>query len=134
MKKGSFVRLSMSDTNCISSFLKRSVGSLLLILLFAMSQGIKAQNNEMSKNVTTINGKKYYLHKIAHAQSLYGIAKIYNVDVNTILKENPNASKGIVVGQELKIPFDNATTKTAEQTKPVEQVKPPVEESKKEEQ
>ena len=97
-----------------------------------------AQTSGKSTNITTVNGKKYYLHKVAHAQSLYGIAKIYNVDVNTILKENPAASKGIVVGQDLKIPFDGVsttqTTKPAEQTKPADQPKPPVvEETKKEE-
>lgn len=94
----------------------------------------QAASTSKSTNITTINGKKYYLHKIGHAQSLYGISKIYNVDVNTILKENPGASKGIVVGQELKIPFDGTSTAVVEPPKPVEQpTVAPVEEPKKEE-
>jgi LysM repeat protein len=121
----------------IFNFNRKLVRLSFFVLCLISINSLYAQTAPKSTNITTINGKKYYLHKIAHAQSLYGIAKIYDVDVNTILKENPNASKGIVVGQELKIPFDNATagtTKPVEQTKPVEEVKPLVEEPKKEEQ
>ncbi|HTA61408.1 MAG TPA: DUF5777 family beta-barrel protein [Bacteroidia bacterium] len=103
----------------------------VLCLTYTAATYAQAPVSAKSKNITTINGKKYYLHKIAHAQSLYGIAKIYGTDVNTILKENPGASKGIVVGQDLKIPFDNSV---AETPKPVEEVKPVVEEPKKDEQ
>jgi len=118
----------------IFNFNRKLVRLSFFVLCLISISSLYAQTAPKSTNITTINGKKYYLHKIAHAQSLYGISKIYNVDVNTILKENPSASKGIIVGQELKIPFDNVTPKTAEQTKPVEVAKPPVEEPKKEEQ
>jgi LysM repeat protein len=104
----------------------------LFIFCFTFINTIYAQSPAKSTNITTVNGKKYYLHKVAHAQSLYGISKIYGVDVNTILKENPAASKGIIVGQDLKIPFDGTVTQTT--TKPTEEVKAPVEEPKKEEQ
>ena len=117
----------------ISNFNKKllQVSFFVLCFIFA-SNNLSAQATGKSTNITTINGKKYYLHKVAHAQSLYGISKIYNVDVNTILKENPTASKGIVVGQDLKIPFNNATV--AQPTNPVEPPKPTViEEPKKEE-
>ena len=123
----------------LSNFNKK----LLQVSFFALSivlvtNQLQAQTTNKSTNITTINGKKYYLHKVAHAQSLYGISKIYNVDVNTILKENPSASKGIIVGQDLKIPFNGTntatqTTKPVEQPKPAEKPKPPVEEPKKEE-
>ncbi|HXU27149.1 MAG TPA: hypothetical protein VN698_07945, partial [Bacteroidia bacterium] len=78
----------------IFNFNKKLVQVSFFILCFISINNVQAQNAAKSTNITTINGKKYYLHKIAHAQSLYGISKIYNVDVNTILKENPNASKG----------------------------------------
>ena len=93
---------------------------LFFIICFSFFKNIQAQNK--STNITTVNGKKYYLHKVAHAQSLYGISKIYNVDVNIILTENPSANKGIIVGQDLKIPFENTTV--ADNNKPVEQTKP----------
>ena len=122
----------------IFNFNRKLVRLSLFVLCLSYTGAVCAQTPApaKSKNITTINGKKYYLHKVAHAQSLYGISKIYNVDVNTILKENPSASKGIIVGQDLKIPFDNSVTentKPVEQTKPIQQPKP-VEEPKKEEQ
>ena len=115
----------------IFNFNKKLLHLLLLVLCLTYSGAIQAQAPTKSKNITTVNGKKYYLHKVAHAQSLYGISKIYGVDVNTILKENPSASKGIIVGQDLKIPFDNSVVETP---KPVEPPKPVVQEPKKEEQ
>jgi len=122
----------------IFNFNKKLVRLSFFVFCFIGIGGVYAQSpaSAKSKNITTVNDKKYYLHKVAHAQSLYGIAKIYGVDVNTILKENPAASKGIIVGQDLRIPFDNtiATTTTPVEQKKPEEVKPPVEEPKKTEQ
>jgi hypothetical protein len=82
----------------------------VLVFGLIVTNTINAQNTAKSTNISTINGKKYYLHKVAHAQSLYGIAKIYGVDTKAILDANPGAMKGIIVGQELKIPFNNTVT------------------------
>ncbi len=65
-----------------------------------------------SSDIKTINGKKYYIHKVEKGQSLYAIAKTYNMDVNAILAENDDAIDGIKNGQELKIPFESALTKS----------------------
>jgi LysM repeat protein len=117
----------------IYNFNKKLVHISLFVFCITFVNSGNAQTSGKSTNITTVNGKKYYLHKVGHAQSLYGIAKIYNIDVNTILKENPSANKGIVVGQDLKIPFDGSNI--TQTTKPVEEAKPVVvEESKKEEQ
>ena len=70
--------------------------------------------NSVSKNTQVINGKKYYIHKVEKGQSLYGIAKIYNFDLNTLIVENPEAIDGIKAGQELKIPAE----KSKEQSTP----------------
>lgn len=64
-----------------------------------------------STNIQTINGKKYYIHKVEKGQSLYAIAKVYNMDVNAILSENDEAIDGIKQGQELKIPFETSSIK-----------------------
>src|ERR1700757_574818 len=105
----------------IFNFNRKLVRLSFFVLCLISISSLYAQTAPKSTNITTINGKKYYLHKIAHAQSLYGIAKIYNVDVSTILAENPAAKKGLIVGQELKIPFDKS--KETEETKPVAEVK-----------
>lgn len=59
-----------------------------------------------SSEVRTINGKKYYIHKVEKGQSLYAISKAYNIDVNSVLAANDDAIDGLNVGQELKIPFE----------------------------
>lgn len=82
---------------------------LLCALCFAL---YSYQAQTKSKEVTTQNGKKYYIHKVEKGQSLYGIAKIYNIDVNSILAENDHAVDGLKNGQELKIPFESLLPKT----------------------
>lgn len=64
-----------------------------------------AQEKEKSSEIKTINGKKYYIHKVSKGQSLYAIAKIYDTDINIILAENDEAIDGLKNGQELKIPL-----------------------------
>ncbi|MGZ3866986.1 MAG: DUF5777 family beta-barrel protein [Bacteroidia bacterium] len=111
----------------------------IYVILFATfllgTSGVFAQANEKSKNITTVNGKKYYMHKVAHAQSLFGISKIYGVSVDAIVAENPSAKKGIITGQELKIPAGNDVPvpqekKKEEVVKAPEVTTPPVEEKK----
>ena len=92
----------------------RFLHSVLLILSIIFITCAQAQNPAMSKDTKLINGKKYYIHKVAKGQSLYGIAKIYDVDLNSLIVENPEAIDGIKAGQELKIPAE----KSKEQSMP----------------
>ncbi|HWY12850.1 MAG TPA: LysM peptidoglycan-binding domain-containing protein [Bacteroidia bacterium] len=69
-----------------------------------------AFSQEKSKEIKTIGGKKYYIHKVEKGQSLYAISKIYNIDINVILGENDEAIDGLKNGQELKIPVSGAAT------------------------
>lgn len=66
-----------------------------------------------STDIRTINGKKYYIHKVEKGQSLYAIAKIYNMDVNSILAENDEAIDGLKPGQDLKVPMESLIQKPA---------------------
>ncbi len=66
-----------------------------------------------STDIRTINGKKYYIHKVEKSQSLYAIAKTYGMDVNSILAENDEAIDGLKPGQELKIPFESLMPKAS---------------------
>lgn len=81
---------------------------VLAVLLSALSFVSTAQ--EKSAEQRTINGKKYYIHKVEKGQSLYAISKLYNVDINVILAENDEAIDGLRNGQELKIPVSGAAT------------------------
>jgi len=76
-----------------------------LFLLFSV-QISKAQNNvRVSTKKVLVDGKLYYFHKIKKGQTLYAIAKAYDVSINDIAFENPGVIDGLKIGQELKIPI-----------------------------
>ena len=77
--------------------------AFLLLSCFSFSQ-------EKSKEIKTISGKKYYIHKVDKGQSLYAISKTYSIDINVILAENDDTFSGLRNGQELKIPVSGAAT------------------------
>lgn len=92
----------------------RNIAILFLLLLMAAPSQLAAQNDKKSKRIETIEGRKYYMHSVEKGQTLYQIAKIYGLDVNDIVLENPEAIDGIKPGQVLKVPT----------SKPVADVKP----------
>ena len=87
---------------------------ILVVFCLVIISPVYGQVSSMSKNTQVINGKKYYIHKVEKGQSLYGIAKIYSLDLNTLIVENPEAIDGIKSGQVLKIPAE----KSKEQSQP----------------
>src|ERR1041385_5450837 len=86
---------------------------LLPLFLLAFSLHAFSQNGAIKKSTKTevIEGKKYYDHKVEKGQTLYAIAKAYDLSVNDILLENPDALNGIHPGQVLKIPFEKPVVK-----------------------
>lgn len=92
--------------------IKLKITYINFILAFVLSLSSCVTHAQVkSTDIKTINGKKYYIHKVEKGQSLYAIAKTYNMDVNAILAENDEAIDGLKNGQELKIPFESALTK-----------------------
>src|ERR1700741_4732985 len=91
---------------------KLRISYINFIIAFVLSlSSCKTHAQNKSTDIRTINGKKYYIHKVEKGQSLYAIAKIYNMDVNSILAENDEAIDGINSGQELKIPAESLLNK-----------------------
>jgi LysM repeat protein/ABC-type branched-subunit amino acid transport system substrate-binding protein len=90
--------------------------SIIFLAMFFCAP-VFAQKGEIKKSTKTetVEGKKYYLHTVEKGQTLYAIAKAYNLAVNDILLENPDALNGIKPGDVLKIPFE----KPAVPVKPV---------------
>ncbi|MBK6833414.1 MAG: LysM peptidoglycan-binding domain-containing protein [Bacteroidetes bacterium] len=88
--------------------MRNFIFTYLLILGFTFSAC--SQTATKSLNIQTINGKKFYLHKVEKGQSLYAISKLYEIDLNAIVIENPDAIDGIKPGQELKVPFEKPKT------------------------
>jgi LysM repeat protein len=60
---------------------------------------------QMRSNVIEkINGQDYYIHTVKRGQTLYMISKAYGVDVNDVIRENPEVKEGINSDMKLKIP------------------------------
>jgi LysM repeat protein/ABC-type branched-subunit amino acid transport system substrate-binding protein len=77
------------------------------LLSFAASAQTK------SSNVQTIEGKKFYIHKVEKGQSLYAISKLYAVTLEELYVLNPELKNGSKAGQEIKVPYAGATHTSA---------------------
>jgi len=56
------------------------------------------------------NGKSYYVHTVYKGQTVYSIAKAYDVTPDEIYFENPGSKQGVNINQNLLIPTVNKNT------------------------
>jgi LysM repeat protein len=89
--------------------------SLITTFSFLSIEKGFAQKNENGESNSV---KNYKTHKVEKGQSLYAIAKLYNVELNSIIMENPDAIDGIKTGQELKIPITKSSPVKKENQQP----------------
>ncbi|HKK61878.1 MAG TPA: LysM peptidoglycan-binding domain-containing protein [Bacteroidales bacterium] len=59
---------------------------------------------EISDNKIVLEGKVYYVHVVKAGQTLYSIARAYNLSQKEIVIENPGLTNELRIGQVLKIP------------------------------
>ncbi|MBC7861444.1 MAG: LysM peptidoglycan-binding domain-containing protein, partial [Bacteroidia bacterium] len=90
--------------------LTKKIYILFCFLFLAFS--FFAQDGKKSTVIQTINGKKFYIHTVEKNQSLYAIAKIYDIDLSNMLAENPDAIDGLKSGDQLKIPVKTEAAPT----------------------
>lgn len=85
---------------------------ILFFLTVFVSVTVFAQNVRVYKTdrIEPRNGKDYYLHTVLEGQTVYSIAKAYNVTPDEIYYENPGSVDGISIDQELWIPVINKET------------------------
>jgi LysM repeat protein len=77
--------------------------------LFCLNVALMAQEPvsvTRSDNKVILEGKIYYVHIVKAGQTLYSIARAYNVSEKEIMIENPGLSSDLSIGQVLKIPSD----------------------------
>lgn len=97
----------------------RSIPAMMALFLLFLSVHLSAQMNQeqlkqmRSNEISTIDGKDYYIHTIKRGQTLYMISKIYSVDVNAIISENPEVKEGIKAEQKIRIPAPGKSRQTA---------------------
>ena len=93
----------------------KSLNKYTLSCLFCLVSLIYLAQTK-STTIQTIDGKSYYIHKIEKKQSLYAIAKLYNVTLDELYLINPELKLGAKTNQEIKIPNGIAPVKTATTT------------------
>ncbi|HDO27100.1 MAG TPA: LysM peptidoglycan-binding domain-containing protein [Bacteroidetes bacterium] len=71
----------------------------------------------VSDSINQRDGKKYYIHFVKQGQTVYSIAKAYNMSVEEIYYENPEAKAGVNVDQVLWIPVVNKETELNREVK-----------------
>ncbi len=80
----------------------------LILLFFALlvtSASMAQKTIEKSEEITTIDGKSYYLHKVKRKQTLFSISKAYDVAIEKIKAANKEELKdGLKARTVLKIP------------------------------
>ena len=79
--------------------------AFLLFGLFLASSELQAQVAvERSTNITRIGGKEYYMHHVKQGETLWAIARVYNVSIEEIEMLNPEVKEGLKAGHVLGIP------------------------------
>ncbi|MNK22453.1 D-gamma-glutamyl-meso-diaminopimelic acid endopeptidase CwlS precursor [compost metagenome] len=84
---------------------------LVLIFLFAFSNGLFAQTDTKDWVYEYSNGKKYAVHIAQAGNTLWGIHTTYNVPVDDIVAANPGIEKGVKEGYRYLIPLGGADMK-----------------------
>jgi hypothetical protein len=94
-----------------------------LVFLFSFSGAGQDRLKQMRSTVIEkINGKDYYIHTVKRGQTLYMISKAYNVEVDDIIRENPEVKEGLKSEQKLKIPAPGSRESSKKQQKqPIEE-------------
>ncbi|NOY50899.1 MAG: LysM peptidoglycan-binding domain-containing protein [Chlorobi bacterium] len=87
---------------------------LLLIVSILVAQSVRIVP---TKRVEQRNGKQYFIHIVEKGQTVYSIAKAYNVGIDEIYYENPSSKMGININQELLVPTTNKETEIRQEIK-----------------
>ena len=85
-------------------FFKRILTLGLLLSSLTATAAESMPDIEQSKVIVFISGKKYYIHTVQQGNTLYSIAKTYDISEAEIKEHNPNVTEGLKIGQTIKIP------------------------------
>ncbi len=83
-------------------YISKLICSVIFIALvtFAYAQvPVIVKSTERAK----INGKIYYVHIVKKGETLYSLARVYEVTIDQLTQDNPELANGLKEGQSLKI-------------------------------
>ena len=76
---------------------------IILVLVLVAQAFVGLPQPGVAKELS-IKGKDYYEHNVEAGNTLWGLQRMYGVDAEAIVAENPELKDGIKVGQKLLIP------------------------------
>jgi len=91
-----------------------------LLLYFLLLAGVtfgQAVKIPISTDIQMHNGKQFYVHTVRKGQTLYSIARAYQVGLDEIYYANPETKQGIRIGQKIWIPTVNKETEINHEVK-----------------
>ena len=85
---------------------RKYIPILVLMLLLPIQPTVAQEPPEIerSENKVILEGRIYYIHVVKAGQTLYSIARAYQVSEKEIIMENPGSGADLMIGQVLKIP------------------------------
>ena len=87
---------------------------LLVVLALAVpAMAIDVQPVEKSTVIVFINGQKFYVHTVKSGDTLYSLAKTYEVSEDLIRQHNANMGSELKIDQTVKIPVPESAQKSA---------------------
>ncbi|MBR5136137.1 MAG: LysM peptidoglycan-binding domain-containing protein, partial [Rikenellaceae bacterium] len=89
----------------------------LTALMIGIDSMANTPNVRRSESIVRIEGDSYYVHTVEAGQTLYSLAKAYDVSTAAIVHYNPLVAGGLQAGQILKIPTIGAPQQKMSQRK-----------------
>lgn len=90
---------------------------ILLIVLFLQTAFVWAQPGVSPER--EVDGKLYYVHKVEPGNTLWGLQRMYGVEVDKIMASNPDLKDGLKAGQTILIPKPESSVKVEESAVPL---------------
>ena len=92
---------------------------ILLIVALLVPATLSGQvSYQVSDQKVVLDGQTYYMHLVLKDQTLYSIAKTYNVSIDAITSNNVIPDNGIQTDQVLRIPESAAMAATMKKSEP----------------
>lgn len=89
-----------------------------IALLFSSAlYAVALQPVEKSSIIVFINGQKFYVHTVKTGDTLFSLAKAYEVSEDVIRQHNSSVSNGLKLDQTVKIPVSEAAQQNAKAEK-----------------
>ena len=77
---------------------------IVFFIFLTVSSGARGQQLRENE-VVVIHGEKFVLHQVRTGETIYSIGKQFNVDSLSLVRNNPQISEGLKIGDILKIPY-----------------------------